>query len=461
MMGAPLSEGWRPLLDGDLAAEACRAALDIRTDLLRRTALGSASATPAAPPGLASSWHPSLEGWAGFALLHAYAGAALADPDAEDLAAESLGHAIDGLDSSVLAPALYGGFCGAAWAIEHLTGAAPAGGEAGTGEEAGAAEDDPGEEIAAALAAHLEKAPWLHEYDLITGLVGMGVFALERMPRHWGIECAERVVARLAELAEPAAGGGVTWLTPHERLPAFEQAAYPDGCFNLGVAHGVAGVIPLLAAIHAAGVARSTAGPLLEQAVVWLLDQQQPAGADSTFAYKVRARALAGGPAPSPLPGTAWCYGDLGVATSLLAAARWVDEPAWEREAVRIARATAVRPPRERVHFDACICHGAAGNGHLFNRLYQATGDPLFEQAARHWFERALALRRPDRGIAGFCFWDVGDKDEMVCMDHPGFLNGATGVALALLAATSSAAPDWDRLLLVSIPSRSSSRRQE
>jgi hypothetical protein len=36
----------------------------------------------------------------------------------------------------------------------------------------------------------------------------------------------------------------------------------------------------------------------------------------------------------------------------------------------------------------------------------------------------------------------------------PGFLTGAAGIGLALLAATSPVEPAWDRVLLASVPPR-------
>ena len=50
---------------------------------------------------------------------------------------------------------------------------------------------------------------------------------------------------------------------------------------------------------------------------------------------------------------------------------------------------------------DSGLCHGAAGVGHLFNRLYQASGDPALAEAARFWFDRALAQYQPGEGIGG------------------------------------------------------------
>ena len=36
--------------------------------------------------------------------------------------------------------------------------------------------------------------------------------------------------------------------------------------------------------------------------------------------------------------------------------------------------------------------------------------------------------------------------------DDPGFLNGAAGIGLVLLAAASPLEPEWDRVLLASLP---------
>ena len=99
------------------------------------------------------------------------------------------------------------------------------------------------------------------------------------------------------------------------------------------------------------------------------------------------------------------------------------------------------------------MCHGAAGLAHVFNRLFQATGDESFLMAARYWFERTLELRRPGEGIAGFsAYRPPNDGQEEYWDDQVGILEGAAGIALALLAATTEIEPEWDRMLLLSVP---------
>src|SRR5262249_19886010 len=144
-------------------------------------------------------------------------------------------------------------------------------------------------------------------------------------------EILARVVARLGELAEPC-GSGLTWRTPRALLAPQERGQYPEGNYNLGVAHGVPGVIALLAELQALGVEPAIVPTLLRRAVDWLLGQKLPPGASSIFPYSV-----ARGVEPR-IPGTAWCYGDLGISLALLSAARRAGEPLWEREALAIGR---------------------------------------------------------------------------------------------------------------------------
>ncbi|HEX3556673.1 MAG TPA: lanthionine synthetase C family protein [Thermoanaerobaculia bacterium] len=412
---------WRPILQGPGAEQAFAAAEEIAGALLGLRAAGPR--------------HCGLSELAGWSLFFAYLDRARPGRGYLDQAAGLLEAAVAGLGRSHSPPSLYAGFPGVAWVVEHLKGWVLADDE----------EDDPGEEIAAAVCRLLERSPWRGDHDLLSGLAGLGVYALERAPRRWGRESLEAAVARLAETAERRPEG-VAWRSSPEVMGPKVAQQYPRGNFDLGVAYGAPGIAALLALASAAGVA---ARPLLDESVAWLLAQRLPAGERSVFPHVVA-------PEQPPQPARlAWCHGDLGVAAALLLAARCTGEPDWEREALETARTAAGRSPEISGVVDAPLCHGAAGNAHLFNRIYQATGDPACAAAARFWLERTLALRRPGEGIGGYLSWDTGDMGNRVgWREDPSFLWGATGIGLALLAAASSVEPAWDRLLLASIPPR-------
>lgn len=413
--GGPAS-AWRPILQGPQAEVVLTAAEEIAAALLPLTTAGAS--------------HSELVDWS---LFFAYLDRAVPGRGHLDRATELLERAVGEIGSTFTRPSLYAGFPGVAWLVEHFKGWVLEDEE----------EDDPGEEIAASLRDFLGRSPWLAGHDLISGLVGLGVYALERGSRPGGRECLERVVARLGETAERLPEGAA-WRTLAWMMAPEAAKLSPRGHFDLGVAHGVPGVISFLAQASAAGAAE--ARPLLGDAVSWLLAQKQPPGGRSIFPNVVSP--------DRPGAGTriAWCYGDLGLAAALLLAARCSGEPAWEEEALEIARTVARRAFETSGVVDAGLCHGAAGNAHLFNRIFQATGDPLFAAAARFWLEHTFALRRPGEGIAGYSAWAPGDGGNGLWENDPSLLGGAPGIGLALLAAVSPVEPAWDRLLLVPIP---------
>lgn len=426
-MSEDRSASWSPILPPETADRALRLAEEIAADL--RDVFAESQEQP-------DSWTrrgPGLAGGdAGQACFFTYLDQARPDHGYEDTAMELLERSIEATGSMQAPPSLYGGFGGVAWTLEHLRGR--------LFEEDG---EDPGADVAAALVEHVSLSPWLGHYDLISGLVGFGVYALERHPHAGGRECMERVLARLAETSERRPDG-LSWLTRAELLFAKDLENYPAGYYNVGVAHGVPGVIGLLAQACAAGF---DAREMLDGAVAWVLAQKMPAGSSSIFPYSV---APVGEPRPTRL---AWCYGDLGIAVCLLAAARAVGEAGWEREALEVARRAATRTSAEDSGVvDAGICHGAAGNSHLFNRLYQATGDPVFRDAAIAWVDRALSLREEGQGVGGYKMWIAGMDGELGWRPDPGFLTGSAGVGLCLLAAATPIEPEWDRVLLTDIP---------
>ena len=410
---------WQPILAGQEAARAA-AAVD--------AIVGALTRWPAFPE--TDRFGSSLaSGEAGLALFFSYLDKARPRAGYGDLAAERLERAVDRLASSFHQPGLYQGFVSVAWTVEHL--------------RDGRDPDDPNEEIDRALLELLATTPWYDDYDLANGLAGLGAYALERWPSTTAAACLPRVCKRLEELAVTQEVG-LAWPTAESSLYPKERHDFPRGMINLGVAHGVPGVLPVLAQALAVGAGSESVRGLLQGAVEWLLSRKLPAGGASVFP-------AAWGPGAELRPArAAWCYGDPGIAAALLVTARAAGVPAWEEEARSLAGTAARRAPELSGVRDACLCHGAAGLGHLFNRLYQGTGDRELLAAAHTWMARTLDLRQPGRGVGGFVTWGPDAAGRMDWRDDPSLLTGAAGVALALLAAIAPVEPAWDRVLLLS-----------
>jgi hypothetical protein len=304
-------------------------------------------------------------------------------------------------------------------------------------------DEDLNEQTDNEVVSRLRAAPGVN-YDLISGLVGWGIYFLQRFPRGQSEEGIALIVKRLDELSErhPSL---VTWFTPSDLLPAWQREICPLGYYNLGVAHGIPGIIHFLSEARQTGVEKVTSGRLLEGAVEWFLGQQRPSASRGRFSPWTAPGIPSGDSRPT------WCYGDLGILSVLLQASKSAGREDWRSFALQLLDDCLARPAETAGIRDAALCHGATGSAHIFNRICQAEGDQRCLRASLEWFDRALEMRKPGEGVGGFFAFTQPEREgEVIWEASPAFVDGAVGVALALLAAITSVEPGWDRTLLLS-----------
>lgn len=407
---------WEPLIRGP-AADAAWEVIDAIAQHLR---------TPSDDAGGA----PGLDdGEAGRAVFFAYLAAATAATLDRDTAIAALDIAADGLGSCEFGDGFISGFTGVAWAIDHVERMLVPDDH----------DDDTNAEVDDWLRHRLATDGTVH-FDLVSGLVGHAVYAIERCAApELASAMAERLVARGHRVAD-----GLTWFTPPAQLSEWERRNAPDGFFNLGLAHGVPGVIALLARAQTMGLGTAGLADALGDAVRWVLAQQLPDGSSASFPWY-----QAPGRTPQPAR-QAWCYGDPGVGAALVAAAVALGDASLHDTALDVLRRSIEHARTDELIADAGLCHGSAGLLHIYNRVHQATGDPACESAAREWFARTLAMRGTD-GVAGFSPHATTDTPPTL-RESRGLLCGAAGIGLALLAAVSPVIPRWDQILLLDLP---------
>ena len=394
-------------LDGEEAARA-RELAHALGELLR-------DASPTGDPGLAT-------GDSGIAVALAYLDGAFPGEGFGAAAHAALRTAVRAISSGRIGPSLMQGFTGVAWATAHLA--------RREGESADAA-------VAAidrVLTELLERGAWRAGFDVVSGVCGVGVYAIERGSGPAPRRLLELVVEELGRLSTRTEDG-VTWLARPEHLHDETRARAPEGMFDAGLAHGVPGPVGVLGAALGAGI--EPARPLLDGAVAWL---ESVARDDvSLLPYGVGGSIE---PAPARL---AWCYGDPGAAAALRIAGRAGHAAAGELADRAVARIAARDDATSGVQ-GASLCHGTAGLAHLAGRL------GLPDVAAR-WVAATHAMRSPEKGPGGFLEIAVADPARPPGeVQGLGWLGGIAGVALAMLAAAGGEEPAWDRALLVSPP---------
>ncbi|QRK11340.1 hypothetical protein JQX13_15445 [Archangium violaceum] len=392
----PGDGAWRPLLEGQARQSA--------TTLLR--SLAEALRSPSSHPT------PSLgSGSAGAALCLAYVGTAIGEEPLVDDAVTLLSSAIEQAGARQMSPAFAEGLAGVGWAIEHLRK------ELGWGDG-----DDPNEMLDDVLLRHVSRDAWLQPWGHLEGLTGVGAYFLERLPSPRARAGLERIVLHLLEGAWSTQGLGRTWWTMRQLLPEPLRSRHRFGHYDLGVAHGVPGILGFLGQVSAAGIARPESQGVASKAMEWLWSRR-------TSEEPSRFPAYDGSEVPHPPAPEGWEHGAIGLGSALLVTADALGDTGRASSLLSWLRATALANT-EISGDDVGLRRGAAGLGHLYNRLHQRTGEAVFAERARAWLLHAM--------------------ERAARQTRLGLLDGAAGTALALLAATSSQAPAWDRLLLLS-----------
>lgn len=274
------------------------------------------------------------------------------------------------------------------------------------------------------------------DYDLIFGLTGIGAYLLTR----GDATLLDPVLARLAALFSgiDAVPG---WYMPPELLDEDRRSECPGGRLNCGLAHGAPGPLALFAVARLAGFDTPGLTSAIAQLSTWLTAQVVEDEWGRNWPAWVPAGAQ---PAAQPGARAAWCYGAPGVARTLWLAGEALDDDGLKALAVTALEAVYRRPLAELRINGPTFCHGTPGLLQVALRMAHDSGSAVLRHAAAG---QALSLMEQFKPGSLFGFQDTEPSREP--LDSFGLLTGAAGAMLALLAASTSVAPDWDRAFLL------------
>jgi lantibiotic biosynthesis protein len=296
----------------------------------------------------------------------------------------------------------------------------------------------------------------VEDYDLVLGASGiLGCLVSLDAPAAAVDKAIETLLGYLVWLAVVDTPGQERWFVPpryfnHER----RHRSTPHGYVDLGLAHGLAGPLAALSLAWQAGYRIDGHREAIERLSRWLLAQRltDPWGPywPEEIPYDFATRA-SGPPQQGDevsLSRPSWCYGEPGVATALWLAGSALEAEGPCRTAVASLEGVFRRPFADpRNPYQLCsptLCHGVGGLLAISLRFAALSGSEVIGAQIPGLVGNILDACDPDLPL--------GVQDQEVpgnFVDDPGFLTGAAGVALVLLAASTSTPPSWDRTLLI------------
>jgi hypothetical protein len=276
-------------------------------------------------------------------------------------------------------------------------------------------------------------------FDLISGLVGISAYL---SVRDHAVADAARVIAAGGLAALCADSAPPRWRTPSEALgDPLMKDQYPDGNLNCGMAHGLPGILWVLAS----EVARSPCSPevwgAVERTARWLAEHQVR---DETGPGWPTAVSLTAGSAPVVMGRSTWCYGAPGVAHAVHRAGRAVGRPVLRQLALDGMYAAVRRPQALDSVPSPALCHGRAGLAACILRLAEEEHAPDLRELGMQLVNDLTASFDPALPLG----WRSVHRGGAL-VDNPGFLDGAAGIALLLLSATAGTSWGWARALLI------------
>ncbi|MFS0556345.1 lanthionine synthetase C family protein [Brevibacillus sp. 179-C9.3 HS] len=286
------------------------------------------------------------------------------------------------------------------------------------------------------------------DYDVIEGLAGIGRYLLFFKEHPACKENLNKVLSYIIQLTKNIQLNDKSvpgWhIRSENQFLEFEKKRYPNGNFNLGISHGIAGPFALLSLALLEGVevagqrdairqlssyygkwmAQDEHGPIWPERISF--EEETCGQMQNHFAHNA-----------------SWCYGEPSIARVLWLAGEALGDTKIQSLAQRTYHSLVQRSVESLSFESPTFCHGYAGTLWMLQRMMMDTGPDAFE-AYREKLVNQILSDFNDNHAYGF-----QDIEHGQFRDLPGLLVGAAGVALVLLSCLSLDEPEWDCIFLL------------
>ncbi|MEU5810014.1 lanthionine synthetase C family protein [Streptomyces sp. NPDC047718] len=432
---------WQPAVGDPQTAAAVRAVcVDVLSRLRDPDTVEAAARTVPLRGRPRWTTHSTAQGACGLALAFGHLDRCLPGEGWDLVAHHHLSRAVDGTASDPVGTlGLFAGLTGVAFTTSYL-----ARGGQRYRTLLGGIDDSLYTRIPRRLPAVTGEGLAVGAFDLVSGWTGVAAYLHSRPAGPARDRALHTVLAWLVDLSR-AVDGVPAWHTPHALITdEGMRDRYGTAVANCGLAHGITGPLALLALAHADGPIGEGHTEAIRRTASWLASHQVDDARGGGGAYPAVVP-LGEAPAAPSAARDAWCYGSPGVARALWLAGTALGDPDLTRTAVSAMRAVLRRPVARRRIDSPGFCHGIAGLLQVTLRFAADTRDEEINDGARRLVDQLLGEYQPQAPYGYRSVEPDGARE-----DRSGLLEGAAGVALALLAAVTLEPPSWDRFFLLS-----------
>ena len=276
-------------------------------------------------------------------------------------------------------------------------------------------------------------------YDLIQGISGIGRYAIENLSDPRFSDLSVEIVKTLSAYIKPLNIDGQQvpgwFLSSTDVLNIHGKTNVSKGSFNLGLAHGVPGILSILSIAALKGVLVDGQREAIVTAADWLRKKCLFDNGTIRWPHSISWEDEFLQQSPSSHKGCyrdAWCYGSPGVIRSLFLAGKALSDQDLKIFAAKAFRDIFFRTRQDWYLPGPSICHGLAG-------LLLITKEMAQEKECTGFFSNIdmltqLLISDYNRDYPfGFKDVEICRNGSYVKLNKPGLLEGAVGVMLTLL----------------------------
>ncbi|WP_242678249.1 lanthionine synthetase C family protein [Neochlamydia sp. AcF84] len=284
--------------------------------------------------------------------------------------------------------------------------------------------------------AHNQSVP-SHLYDVVQGLAGVGRYVLENLSLPHFYELAQSITKVFISLTHPLSVEG-------HHVPGWHLSstdilnAHNDFCkkgnFNLGLAHGIPGVLSFFAIASLRGINIEGQADAMRQIALWLRKKsfirQEMIQWSHSISFEDEIQEKIGFNKPSK---DAWCYGVPGIARALFLAGKALKDEELKSFAATAFRGIFQRKREEWQLLGPMLCHGISGLLLITHTMAQEEGcGDLFSKVNE--LKQILFSSYDPEAPFGFKDIEFCSQGGQAEVSKAGFLEGTTGVLLTLLS---------------------------
>lgn len=279
-----------------------------------------------------------------------------------------------------------------------------------------------------------------NRHDLFYGFIGKAIIAIEH-DKDFAWPFVSKILKSLKDQVVHDSNR-VFWKSPY---PFYAVAGYEE-TINLGIPHGSCGIMLFLLKCGEVYHILDELEPLLKGHAEWLLYNLEKQDNKLSYFYSSK---------PSGTGQLGWCYGDQAIAFTLLRYSETFNDAPSKKKALevidqislKLIEQSGLRYYSDYGYYDVRICHGAFGAAYMFKKMYNICKDEKLNTLANKWID--IALQNLDIYLNQYDTIVEKEKNSINIDTSLGFLNGLSGVGLALITFLDPKLSSWDKLLLL------------